>query len=66
MAICYVLLEGRDGIREGLYAQQNISAALRLVMGRQAEAIAVLVATHRPGESLEDCAKEWGATLVYA
>jgi hypothetical protein len=66
MAICYVLPEGRDGIHDGLCAQQGITAALRLVMGPQAETIAVLVASDRPGESPEDCIKEWGATLVYA
>jgi hypothetical protein len=66
MAVCHVLPQGSDGIRDGLRAQQEITAALRVAMGRRAESVAVLVASEREGDGVDDCAREWGATLVYA
>jgi hypothetical protein len=66
LAVCHVLPEGRDGFNEGLRAQQEITAALRLVLGRRAETVAVFVASERHGYRVDDCMKDWGATLVYA
>jgi hypothetical protein len=65
MAVCHVLPAGHDGIRDGLHAQKEITAALRVVLGGRAENVAVLVASERQGEGVDECAKEWGATLVY-
>ena len=66
MAICHVLPAGHDGFREGLHAQREITAALRAVMGRRAETVAVLVVSERPGYGVEECARDWGATEVHA
>ena len=65
MAVCHVLPAGHDGIRDSLHAQKQITAALRVVLGGRAENVAVLVASDRLGEGVDECAKEWGATLVY-
>ena len=64
MAICHVLPAGEDGVRESLQAQREITAALRAVMGRKAETIAVLVVSERPGYGVDECARDWGATVV--
>jgi hypothetical protein len=66
MAVCQVLSPGSDSIRDGIRAQQEITAALRVTMADRAESIAVLVASERQGDGVDDCAREWGATLVYA
>jgi hypothetical protein len=64
MAVCLVLPPGRDGIQDGIRAQREATATLRLVMGGRAETVAVLVAWERQGYDAEACAREWGATVV--
>jgi hypothetical protein len=65
LAVCHVLPGGGDTFSEGLRAQKELTAALRVVLGDRAETVAVLVACEGGEYDLEDCAREWGATLVY-
>jgi len=63
VAVC-VVLPGTDGIAEVVRAQREVTAALRAAVGARAEAIAVFVASERPGYGVDECARDWGATLV--
>jgi hypothetical protein len=65
MAVCHVLPAGHDGLAESLRAQRSITAALRKVIGPRAENVPVLVASQREGDGVDECARAWGATLVY-
>jgi hypothetical protein len=62
VAICHVLPKGHDGIGESVRAQREITSALRVVLGDDAESFIVLVASE--GE-VEECARQWGATVVH-
>jgi hypothetical protein len=64
LAICRVLAQGSDNVVEGLRAQREITAALRAVLGTRAETVAVLIAAEGSPYDVEDCARDWGATLV--
>lgn len=64
VAVCHVLEVGRDSICDALSSQRAITSALRAVLGPRAEAVAVFVASERDGDTVEDCAREWGATVV--
>ena len=66
LALCYELPPGGDGLRDGLAAQQALTAALRQIRGARAEGIPVFAASARDGERLEDYASAWGATDVKA
>ncbi len=65
MAICHVMSDGLDGLQDGIRAQQEITVALREALGPRAETVAILVAYDRDGYRVDDCAREWGATIVY-
>ena len=64
MAVCHVLPDGADGLHDSIRAQREITAALREALGSRAEDLAVLVAYDREGYRVDDCAREWGATIV--
>jgi hypothetical protein len=64
LALCLVLPPGSDGFSDGLRAQKEITAALRAALGQRAETVAVLVACEGSAYDVDDCAREWGATLV--
>lgn len=66
LAVCHVLTEGEDGLGRGVRAQRALTAALRLAVGSAAENIAVFVASERDGYGVDDCARDWGATVVFA
>jgi hypothetical protein len=65
LAICRLLARGSDEVVDGLRAQREITAALRAVLGTRAETVAVLIACDGAYE-IDDCARDWGATLVVA
>jgi hypothetical protein len=64
LAICHVLPLGSDAFSDGLRAQKEITAALRVVLGQRAETVAVFVACDGSHDDVDECAREWGATLV--
>ena len=66
LAVCLVLGEGDDGLRHAVRAQRDLTAALRVAVGTAAETIAVFVASERDGYGVDDCARDWGATVVVA
>jgi hypothetical protein len=65
LAFCRVLARGSDDVAEGLRAQREITAALRVVLGTRAETVAVLIACEGGQYDVDECARDWGATLVY-
>lgn len=64
IAVCHVLEPEEDGLEAGLRAQRRMTTALRQALGEGAEDVPVFVASGRPGDTVEDCARAWGATLV--
>jgi hypothetical protein len=64
VAICYELSFGRDGLQDGIAAQQALTALLRQRLGARAEAIPIFVACTRVGERIKDYVTAWGATEV--
>jgi hypothetical protein len=64
VALCYELPTGRDGLREGLDAQRELTSLLRQVFGVRAESVPVFTASARDGDSVADCESAWGATEV--
>jgi hypothetical protein len=64
LALCLVLPPGSDGFSDGLRAQKEITVALRSALGQRAETVAVFVACEGSPYDVDDCAREWGATLV--
>lgn len=66
MAVCHVLASGQDSIADALRAQRQVTALLRHVLGTAAaERVPVFVASERDGQRVEDCGREWGATVVH-
>lgn len=66
LAVCHVLDDGCDGLHHCVQAQRALTAALRIALGVAAENVAVFVASDRDGYRVDDCAREWGATVVVA
>jgi hypothetical protein len=64
LAVCHVLTTGADGVCSGIRAQRELTAALRQALGAKAETMAVFVASEHGGYSVEDCVRDWGATVV--
>jgi hypothetical protein len=64
LAFCRVLARGSDEVADGLRAQREITAVLRVVLGTRAETVAVLIACEGGHYDVDDCARDWGATLV--
>jgi hypothetical protein len=64
IAVCCVLPTDGAGLAQGLRAQRELTATLRRALGERAEAIPVFVASDGHGQSVEECARSWGATLV--
>ncbi|HWA74065.1 MAG TPA: hypothetical protein VG937_17100 [Polyangiaceae bacterium] len=63
LAACKVAPE-LTSFPEGLETQRRISTMLRYLLGAPAENIAVFAISGRLGDSVEDCAREWGAAEV--
>jgi hypothetical protein len=63
LAICHVV-EGHGGLAEALAAQRRLTAALRGRFGDRAESFAVFVVSDVAGDTVDDLAREWGATTV--
>lgn len=66
LAVCHVLDDGKDGLEDSIRVQRALTAALREALGTRAEDVAVFVASDHHGYRSEDCARDWGATLVLA
>jgi hypothetical protein len=66
MAVCYVLKPHEAGIEASVEAQRRITLSLRQALNQRAETIPVFVVTGRDGDGIDDCAREWGATVVDA
>jgi len=64
LAVCRLLPEGGEALKDALSAQRAISSVLRCILGARAEDVAVFVASRREGDRVEDCARLWGATTV--
>jgi hypothetical protein len=64
LAVCLVLPDGQDGLHQAVRAQRDATAALRVALGPAAEGLAVFVASERGVYGVDDCAREWGATVV--
>jgi hypothetical protein len=63
LAICYVL--GPDAtLRMVLGAQRRITALLREALRDEAEMIPVFAVTEKDGDTVEECARAWGAAEV--
>ncbi len=63
LAVCYVLPAGA-GLRASLETQRTITMELRHAFGASAEAIPVFVISGLEGDTVDDCARAWGATDV--
>jgi hypothetical protein len=64
-ALCYVL--GADlGLRASLDVQRRITSELRQAFETSAETIPVFVVSGAHGDTVDDCARAWGATDVQA
>lgn len=63
IAVCYVLPAGA-GLRASLDAQRKITMDLRRAFGASAEAIPVFVISGLEGDTVDECARAWGATDV--
>jgi hypothetical protein len=66
MAVCYVLQPHETSVEAAVQAQRRITDSLRQVLDRWAETIPVFVVTECDGDGIQDCASEWGATVVDA
>lgn len=66
LAVCYELPPEADGFREALAAQRSVTEALRAARGSGAESIAIFAVSGRDGDRVEDCARDWGASEVWA
>ncbi len=64
MAVCYVLPDNEQGIGAMVEAQRRITVSLRRALDQRAERIAIFVVTDRDGDSVDACARDWGATVV--
>jgi hypothetical protein len=65
VALCYVL-PGGSGLRASLEIQRRITSELREAFETSAEAVPVFVVSGADGDSVDDCARAWGATDVQA
>jgi hypothetical protein len=65
VALCYVL-PAELGLRASLAVQRRITSELRQALETSAEAIPVFVVSGAQGDSVDDCARAWGATDVQA
>jgi hypothetical protein len=65
VALCYVLPAG-FGLHASLEVQRRITSELREALESSAEAIPVFVVSGAHGDSVDDCARAWGATDVQA
>jgi hypothetical protein len=63
VAACKVAPE-LTSLSESLDVQRRTSSMLRHLLGDPAENIAVFAISGRPGDNVEDCAREWGASEV--
>lgn len=64
IAFCRVLPAGAAGLEQALRAQQELTVILREILGESAEKVAVFTAHDSDGYTVDDCARDWGATIV--
>jgi hypothetical protein len=64
LAVCVLLPENAESLGDALRTQRATTSTLREALGERAEAVAVFVASRREGDSIDDCAQLWGATVV--
>jgi hypothetical protein len=63
IALCYVL-PSQAGLQASLEAQRRITMELRHALEASAETIPVFVISGLEGDSIDECARAWGATDV--
>lgn len=64
LAICMVLGPELHGLTATVDAQRRLTVLLRHAIGDAAEGVAVFVASDLDGYGVEDCARDWEATII--